>query len=66
MELRGEKESSFSNYIGFINSNVSSYTPDEEFLHISAPKISFNPKKNLMTFSVYWNWLREFADIDDI
>ena len=66
MELRGDKESSFSDYTSFINSNVSNYTPDEEFLHISAPKISFNPKKNLMTFSVNWNWLREFADIDDI
>ncbi len=66
MELRGEKESSFSDYISFINSNVSNYTPDEEFLHISAPKTSFNPKKNLMTFSVDWNWLKELADIDDI
>jgi len=67
MELRGQKESAFTDYATFVNSNISKYTPDEELLHISsAPKTSFTPKKNLMTFSVTWSWLREVADIDDI
>jgi len=67
MELRGQKETTFKEYIGFVNENISKYTPDEELTHISSsPKISFTPKKNLMTFSINWNWLRKVADIDDI
>ena len=67
MQLRGQKETTFQDYIGFVNENISKYTPNEELIHISsAPKISFTPKKNLMTFSINWNWLREVADIDDI
>tara|TARA_B100001093_G_scaffold284091_1_gene271354 strand:+ start:7869 stop:9527 length:1659 start_codon:yes stop_codon:yes gene_type:complete len=67
MELRGEKEVTFSEYRGFINTTISKFIPTEEFVHISSsPKISFTPKKNSMTFSVEWNWLREVADIDVI
>ena len=64
MELRGEREVTFSEYTSFINTTISKFKPKEDHVHIaSSPKISFTPKKNSMTFNVEWNWLTEVADI---
>jgi len=58
MDLKGKKETTFGDYIGFVNANMGKYKPNNELIHISSsPQVSFNPNKNSLTFSIDWTWL---------